>query len=270
MKQLPPFTTWLEVNNRTGWPKCQEPTQPKSGSLASGSKTAAQPSQKAALGTPLYIGELSAAFLLGHLCRVLWPLGLVLVLQLHGAVAPAEPPLSQKTPPRAQQHCCCFITRASTACTAPQHSSHGRDVPSKQPPARAPAATPTSLTLAQGRVLAAAPAASTVPCRVTQGISLFAAGKQQVQGRAEALLGLQVSAGLLCPGSQAQARAVPEQEELPAGDRALTLLTRPAVRTGLETQRNPKNFFRSCIKSFPCQESLHQACDWNLAAKGVK
>lgn len=103
--------------------------------------------------TTLYIGELSAAFLLGHLCRALRPLGLVLVLQLHGAVAPAEPRLSQKTPPRAQQHCCCFITRASTACTAPQHSSHGWCALKAAPRARTPAAAPTPLTLAQGRAL---------------------------------------------------------------------------------------------------------------------
>lgn len=188
MKQLPPFTMWLEVNNHTGRPKHQQPAQTKSGSLAPGSNTAAQPSQRPALSTvSLYIGELSAAFLLGHLSRVSWPLGLAPVLYLNGIKAPAEPclvtgvNLGQKTPPRVQQHCpccCCFIPGDAQPA---QLST--RDMPLKQ--SSAPAAAPTCVSPGQHReqLPATCPqAVSTVPCGVTswaQGMPLFAAANSR-------------------------------------------------------------------------------------------
>lgn len=130
MKQLPPFTMWLEVNNHTGRPKHQQPAQTKSGSLAPGSNTAAQPSQRPALSTiSLYIGELSAAFLLGHLSRVSWPLGLAPVLYLHGASRALPCHWSEPGAENTSKGTAALLLllllypRGCTACTA-QHQRH--------------------------------------------------------------------------------------------------------------------------------------------------
>lgn len=196
----------------------------------------------------------------------------------------------QVTPPRVQQHCfcCCFFARAFTAYVAPPQSSPiWRNTPLNKSSARGSTVWPTSHLCNARTSSLPFPRTSqrpekTVPCRFTfwpQTTTTVCCHQitqpEQSAGTTGGALRFACLATRLAflQSADAQARAMLKWENLAAGKLSHCwrgLGWGQGALAGLEIERNSENFFRSCTKSFQCQASLYQACDWNLAATKVK